>query len=98
MAPAGTTIGAATQLSAQFNVVDGATGGARAVALPAGTTGGTCIVRHTAIAVDLLIFPKNGDSASINGASANAAFTLFGATGGTQQEFIASDATHWYSN
>jgi hypothetical protein len=97
VSPAGTTISTATPLTTEFVRVAGATGGARAVALPVGSTGGHCTIRYSAAAVDLLVFPHNGASASINDAAADAPFTIFGVTGGSSTRFQCYDATHWYS-
>lgn len=90
---AGTTQGTATPISKDINVVTSSTTGVNdGVILPV-TTGGNKIVVINQDGVDAVkVYPALG--VSINGASANAAYSL---AAGARLEFVSISASLWYT-
>ena len=91
VAAAGTTQGTAAAALRGFNVVTGATG-TNGVVLPAAVPGRVVIIKNTAAAAALLVYPPVGGQ--INALAANAAFSMGNLTAVT---LVASSATQWFS-
>jgi hypothetical protein len=90
VAAAGTTQGAATQLTAVINAVTTGSGG---VALPGATAGAHCYVRNS-LTGGLTLYPRSGDGASINGGAPDAPVVI---PSGTTACLVAVAATQWFT-
>ena len=91
-AAAGTVLGDATALTAEFNAVTGATG-ATGVKLPTEAANEIVVVINTNASNSLLIYPSAAGS-QINALGAGNAFTL---TPGQVAMFVGRSATLWYT-
>ncbi len=89
---AGTTQGAGTVLTSDFNVLTTVTGAANAVVLPGAAAGLTVTIVNADSADAAQVFPASGDN--IDALSANAAFSL---AAGQSATFRAISASQWYS-
>lgn len=90
---AGTTQGAATQLTKEFNIVTTISAGVSdGVKLPTAVAGLAVTIVNTSTA-NLQVYPDTG--ARINGLSVNANYTQVGPNVALQ--FVAANATNWYT-
>lgn len=90
VAATGTVQGDAAQVKEGFTVVTGADA-AKGVILPTAEAGMRVRLKNSAAAV-LKVYPKTGGG--VNALAANAAFSV---PASTPVEFVAIDATTWYS-
>lgn len=91
-AAAGTNQATGTVLTSQMNAVTAANG-TKAVVLPPAELGVSVFILNTVTTAALPVFPSVGNSDTINGAAANAVFTL---GPGQAAWFIAINSTAWF--
>lgn len=91
LAATGSLISDGAQITSQNVTVTGANG-TKAVVLPSALKGMRVTVINSDASNTLPVFPYNGDSAAINGGSANASFVV-GA--GRSATFVAESKTQW---
>ncbi len=91
--PAGTVIGDATLIRTKSPAVITAAGdGTAGIKLPLAVKGKMYIVKNTAAASTLLVWPSSGDQ--INAITVSTNIVLAAATAAV---FVATDTTHWYT-